>query len=111
MFKLLSYEAESALKAVRKLEHISENKLAVEASVDRECLSLLLKDGFVRLTFSTFESFESGLGEDRYERTQLGRSYFFDLRRDWLWKNSGSLIALVGTLAGIVLGFVLGRIS
>ena len=72
---------------------------------------MLLESGYVRLTFSTFESFESGLGEDRYERTHLGRSYFSDLRREWLWKNSGSLIALVGALAGSVLGFALGRIS
>ena len=108
---MLSHEVESALRAVRRFESVAENKTVVEESVDRECLSLLLDGGYIKLTFSTFESFESGLGEDRYERTQLGRSYFSDLRREWFWRNSSSLVALVGTLSGIVLGYMLGRIS
>lgn len=110
-YKLLSHEVESALRAVRRFESAAENKTVVEESVDRECLSLLLDGGYIKLTFSTFESFESGLGEDRYERTRLGRSYFSDLRREWFWRNSSSLVALVGTLSGIVLGYMLGRIS
>lgn len=108
---VLSSECERALKKIGKLESELENFEAVERGIERDCLDELVNLGYVRAVYLSEDSLRMGLGEDRYERTHLGRSYFRDRRRKWVWDNSGSLLALVGTIVGAIVGFIFGRAS
>ena len=109
---LLSRESEKALRVIARHESTDDNADLIASKVKHDCLLQLRKSGYVTLDYSDPEWMpQYGLECDHYERTLLGRNYFSNKWRSWAFKNSGALIAAVGSIVSGLIGFALGRIS
>lgn len=109
---LLSRESEKALRIIAKHEDKDDNADLIRSLVKYDCLSQLRKNGYVTLDYSEPEWMpQYNLECDHYERTLMGRNYFSNKWRSWAFKNSGALIAAIGSIVSGLVGFALGRIS
>lgn len=108
--RVLNKEQERALRVIARYDGVESNAEAICGEVKHDCLDSLNSAGYVSWAYSEPEWMPScGLDEDRVELTLAGRNYFGEKRRRWLDRNCGSLLGILGTLLGIVLGYLISK--
>ena len=107
---MLSKEAERAVRAIDRIGNPHGNHDAVVASVEEDCLVLLVSHRFVREVWNDPEREDFPDQEpDGYELTIHGRNYFSNKWRAWARMNSGALIAAGASIVTLIIGLVVGH--
>lgn len=102
----VNHELEKALKKIESLEYKERNLADIEMALDYEVIQALADIGLARYVSIPDER---GYGDyARIERTLDGRNYFSEKRRWQIERYGpqvvGGLIAISGTVVGVVLG-------
>lgn len=113
--QILNKELEKALAIVRKFNGTPENREMIEGEANRksvgDCIGILYELDYIEYA----DQVTHGIGIVGFRSivlTNKGRTYRSELRRAFIDKYMpvilGSGLSIMGTLAGVCLGYVLG---